>query len=452
MIATKQSEQAAAVNAAALLALALLIGGGGTPAPMPEMVLQVASALVLGWWLYQQPEALQQVPRPVWWIAGLITALHLSQLVPLPPSLWQALPGRSAQAAALELVQAKTSWRPISLSPARTLASLLCALAALGVLLLASILGNAARWRLIQITAFAGLATVVVGALQIKGEAGNVLRFYNPEQVWLTGFQANRNSTADLILIALLAVAALLWRIRQQRSLPEYLIPIGLLICDSALVTALFLTGSRTGLALLPLVLLSQFAIFRIGRETQWFNLGRWTAGAIAIVALAAAALRNNRTVAVVFDRFTLQGEFRPELWRDSIFALGQYWPIGSGQGTFVPVMIAAERLEVVDPTIPNRAHNDFLELAIEGGLPALLALLTIGVILLRAAWRAHQHESGETRVQALFAASSLCLLALHSLVDYPLRSMSLAALAAATAGMLFPAQTKRPGSEESHV
>lgn len=452
MVATKQSEKAEAVSAAVLLALALLIGGGGTPAPMPEMVLQVASALAMGWWLYQQPEALQQVPRPVWWIAGLIAALHLTQLIPLPPSLWQALPGRSPQAAALELVQAEASWRPVSLSPARTLASLLCALAALGVLLITSTLGSTARWRLIQITALAGLATVIVGALQVKGEAGNVLRFYNPEQVWLTGFQANRNSSADLILIALLAVAALLWRMRQQRSLPGYLIPIALVISDSALITALFLTGSRTGLALLPLVLLTQFTIIRIGRETQWLNLVRWTAGAIAIVALTATALRNNRTVAVVLDRFTLQGEFRPELWRDSIFALGQYWPTGSGQGTFVPVMIAAERLEVVDPTIPNRAHNDFLELAIEGGLPALLALLTIGVFLLRAAWRAQQRESGETRVQALFAASSLCLLALHSLVDYPLRSMALAALAAATAGMLFPAQTKRPGSEESQV
>lgn len=451
VIAPEQS-RAGSISAAILLGLSLLLGGGGTPAPLPELVLQVASALVLGCWIYREPDVLQRVPSAVWWIIGLITALHLMQLVPLPPALWQALPGRSAAIASLTLVQGEDSWRPLSLSPLRTVASLLCAISALGVLLITSILHSAARWRLLQTIALIGLATLVVGVGQIKGEAGNPLRFFNPQQVWLTGFQANRNSTADIILIAMLAGAALLWRLRQRQRQPALLVPSALLLFDLTMIAALYLTGSRTGLILLAPVLLVQFLIVQTGRRTQWRGLLPWAAGVMALAVLAANFLRGNRTIVAVIDRFTLEGEFRPELWRDSVFALGQYWPAGSGQGTFVPVMIAAERLEVVDPTLPNRAHNDFLELAIEGGLPGVLILLVIGAILLHAALRALRSEPEERRVQTLFAVAALFLLMLHSLVDYPLRSMALAAVSAAAAGILFRARPKRTGSEESQV
>lgn len=449
VVAARQSD-AGALCAAGLLAVALLIGGGGSPSPLPEMVLQVMSALVLGIWLHLRPAALRNVPREAWWIAGLITALHLLQLVPVPPALWQALPGRSAQISALELIGAEQTWRPLSLSPARTLASLLCAVSALVLLLITSTLENSARWRLIQVVAVAGLATLLVGVVQVKGEVGNPLRFHNPEQVWLTGFQANRNSTADLILIAMLAGAAMAWRWGNEQDLPPWPVRASALGFTLALATALFLTGSRTGLMLLPLVLATQLLIVRAGYGTSRRSLLAWTTTAVALGGLTLFALRNNRTVAAVLDRFTLEGEFRPELWRDAAYALAQYWPAGSGQGTFVPVMIAAERLEVVDPTVPNRAHNDFLELAIEGGLPGVLVAFAIAALLLRAVWHSLHRTSGEARVQTLFAVSSLCLLMLHSLVDYPLRSMALAGLAAATAGMLFPARTRRPGSEES--
>lgn len=451
MVAARQPDKKT-ISAAVLLALALLFGGGGSPAPMPELVLQVVSALVFGVWLYRQPEGLRIVPRPVWWIAGMLPALHLMQLVPLPPALWHSLPGRSGQFATLELVSAGQSWRPLSLSPSRTVASLLCVLSALSVLLITSTLSIAARWQLIQITAVAGLATLIVGVLQLKGELGSLLNFYNAGQAWLSGFQANRNSTADVILIAMLAGAAVLWHQEKRLNLPPLLIGASIVILDFPMSAALFLTGSRTGLVLLPLVLIAQFVILQSRRKQLWHSLFRWVAGAIALTAIALTALHENRAVAATMARFTLEGEFRPELWRDALFALGRYWPIGAGQGTFVPVMIAAERLEVVDPTIPNRAHNDFLELAIEGGAPALLVLLAIGAILLRAAWQALRQQSGDGRVQALFAAPALGLLAIHSLVDYPFRSMTLSTLAAAAAGMLFSPQARRSGLEEAQA
>lgn len=434
--------------ASVLLSISLLLGGGGSPSPWPELVLQVLTALTLGWWLHRQPDALTLVPIGAWWIAGLITALHLLQLVPLPPAIWHALPGRSVEVAALELVGAEQQWKPLSLSPDRTLASLLCALPALALLLLTTTLGTAERWRLIVIVTIAGGITLLLGAAQIKGATGNPLRFYNPEQAWLTGFFANHNSTADFILITLVATAALAWR---SRHLAPSLLPfVTLAAIDLALLTGVFLTASRTGIALAPVALVAQVLILRRGSHKHGLTLVAGSACVAMVSAISFTALRNNRAVAIVTERFTLDGEFRPELWRDARFALAQYWPFGAGQGSFVPVLIAAERLEIVDPTISNRAHNDFLELAIEGGLPGLLVLALIGIVLFRTA-RATWHAAGpDADVQVIFAMASLMVLALHSLVDYPLRSMALAGLAAVAAGMLFPPPAARPGSSRS--
>jgi len=438
--------------AAIMLGLALLLGGGGSPAPLPELALQVTTGLIFCWWLLRNPAGVALVPQAAWWIVALPTALHLAQLIPLPPGVWQSLPGRSAQLAALELVQAENSWRPLTLSPARTLASLLCLLSALALLLIASTLAAISRWWLIAILAIAGAVTVIIGMAQIIGAPGNPFRFFSPAQTWLTGFQANRNSTADLLLIAMLALATVAWKLQQpgHAQLSPALIGAGLFACTMVLALALFLTGSRTGLLLLPPVLLMQFIIVKTGRCVGLVRPAAATAIIAAVVAGALTLLRDNRMIGAVLARFTLDGEFRPELWRDSLFALDQTWPAGSGQGTFVPVMIAAERLEVIDTTLPNRAHNDFLELAIEGGLPALFAFAAIAAILTRAAWHCLHERDPCVRVQARFAASTLCVLMLHSLVDYPLRSMALAAVAAIAAGILFPAKAKgggRPGS-----
>ncbi|HEX4848735.1 MAG TPA: O-antigen ligase family protein [Novosphingobium sp.] len=444
----------AGLCAAGLLAVSLVLGGGGSPAPLPEIAVQLTAALVAAIWLLSGGTASpwQRAPSTAWYLAGLIVLLPALQLIPLPPALWHSLPGRDDKRAALELVGAAQDWRALSLSPARTLASLLAAAAAALCLVLAATLDAAGRRRLIGVAALGGLATLLVGAAQLSGGPGNPLRFFDPEQIYLTGFQANHNSTADVILIAMLAMAAA-GRHALDRGLVR-LSPLQLVLTvaavDAVMVLGLFLTGSRAGLALLPVVLVFQILILRRGDTAQrapvrWGRAGLVVGGLLALAAGAAAILRDNRAIGLVLDRFTLAGEFRPQLWADSLFALGQYWPAGSGQGTFAPVLMAVERLEVVDPTLPNRAHNDYLELAIGGGLPGVILLGIIGLLIGRLAWRALRQPPAGGRAAVLFAQGTLAVIALHSLVDYPLRSMALAALAATAVGLLIPARPEHP-------
>ena len=437
----------AALIAAALLALTLVLGGGGSPAPLLEIALQGGVALAALTILIASPATIQQIPTAAWRIAALVVIIPLVQLIPLPPSWWQALPGRAAQLAALELSGPADGWRALTLSPSRTLASLLAALSAMLCLVLAAALDRRGRYRLMATVAGIGVLSLLVGAAQLSGGAGNPFRFFDREQIFLTAFQANHNSTADLLLAAMLALAAWArhWLDRGTVQPSGWQLAAAVIVADGVMILALVLAGSRAGIALLPIALVFQYLILQPDARFNWAKAGLSAIGTLALGIAAFFVLRHNRAIEAIAGRFDFTGEFRVELWRDSLYALGQYWPAGSGQGTFVPVMMAVERLEVVDPTLPNRAHNDYLELLIGAGLPGALVIAAVGVLVLHAIWRALRQPPAGSRSQVLFATGTLVIMAVHSLVDYPLRSMALAALTATAVGLLIPGRTIEP-------
>jgi O-antigen ligase len=303
------------------------------------------------------------------------------------------------------------------------------------------------------VIAAAGLLTLVVGALQLSGGPDSALRFYGPSDRVLLGFQANRNSTADLMLIALVAVPALVVELARRDRFPlSRGFVVGTSLAGMTLGTlGVVLTASRTGIALLPLALLGGAIVLR-----TWLGLSpqRLAAGAlVALMALGAAAwlLWNNAVLTRVTDRLSFTGELRPELWRDSLFVARQHFPWGVGMGDFVPAILAGERLEVVRESLPNRAHNDYLELAVEAGAFGLAALGAISATLVQAARKALRQAATGSAALTIFAITALTLLALHSLVDYPMRSMALACLGAACAGLLLPARTESDPASTSN-
>ena len=166
---------------------------------------------------------------------------------------------------------------------------------------------------------------------------------------------------------------------------------------------------------------------------------------AIPFAALAAWQ-SGNSALASVAERFALADDARREMWRDAWFATTQAWPFGVGMGGAQPAMISAERLEVLDPLLPNRVHNDYLELALEGGLAAMLLLAVIALVLTVAAWRSWRKRPSDRHLTAL-GIVILMVAAAHSVVDYPLRSMALACLIGTGAGLLM--STPRP--RETH-
>jgi O-antigen ligase len=354
------------------------------------------------------------------------------------------LPGRASEAAALGLVGAGARWMPWSVAPARSLASLLALIPPAAAMVLMARAGTSSRWWTLAAIAAIGLVSVVVGAGQLAGGESRLLRFYGESHIgFLTGFQANRNAAADVLLIAMLALAAL-----DVRSKPAWRPLTGAAL--AALAVAVFLTGSRAGIALMAPVL-AGIAVWR-GREPLRRLRPRarlaGTFGVLAATAAVVLVLAANPTARRMAARFSQGHDPRPELWTDTLYAIGQTWPMGSGLGSFVPVFVAAERLEVVDQSFPNRAHNDYLEFVLEAGLPGLVVLSALAAWLI---WRLvvglRRAESEAARAELVFAGATLALLGLHSVVDYPLRSMALATLAGVAAGIILAADGRRASS-----
>ena len=443
-----------ALVAVGLLVAVILLGGGGTPSPLMELWVQMLAGLAALAWLWLSPPDARLLPRGAfpWVLALLVALLPALQLVPLPPAIWTTLPGREVQVAALQLVGEEESWRPISLSPPRTLASLLSLFPPLLLLLMTAALAPEKRRWLIAAIAGMAILSALFGAVQLAAGPAAPRLYAASHEFVVTGFQANRNSTADVLLIGLVALAATALAFpqaagtkpggeRTPRTGGWWLGGLGLLLCLGTVLTA-----SRTGIALLPVALLACWFLLRRGGAGR----ARERAAALAAGFLAAALagaflLRNNTALKTVAARFDFVGVSRLDIWADSLFVVQQYWPFGAGMGTFIPSYAAAERLEAVDPTLTNRAHNDYLELAVEAGAFGLLILALVAALLAFSAIQASRRRARDS-VQLVFGGATLLIVAAHSMVDYPLRSIALASLAAVAAGMF----AAPPGSRET--
>lgn len=435
------------VVATVFLAALLALGGGGSPAPLAELACQLLAAIALGLWLVNSPGKRPALPKGLIALTALAVIVPLIQLVPLPPALWQALPGRESMTAALELAGASEHWRALSVSPYRTLASVLALGPPLVMLWFAALASERELRLLVVAVAIMTMLAVVVGAGQLAQGSGGWLDFYATGEVGvLHGFNANRNTAADVLLIGIPALATVWsqWPSGQTRT-----VSIAFGGAAALLMLGVFLTGSRTGIAMIAIALGFAVAILRTksgaSASPQRFGAKGWALlGGAGLVAVATVWWwREIPAFARVLARFDFSGEFRPELWRDAWFAAGQYWPVGSGLGTFHPAMLPAERLEVVDPLLPNRAHNELLEVAIEGGLPLLACWAAIAAIVLVRLHRALVQPGHLPRPYILFSTATIAIAALHSLVDYPLRSMAMAGLVAMSAGIVLLAGSR---------
>ena len=454
-----------ALVAALFLACAIVLGGGGSPNPGTEVVLQLTFVVAgLAWLWVPVPRSPTPVPRSraFWLICGLVLALPLVQLVPLPPGVWTNLGGQADRAAALALVGREHSWQPLTHSPPRTLAALLAIVPALFAFFATAALDARGRtWIAGAITAMALVASLF-GALQVSLGPAGAPYLYAQNSPSLTGFQAYHNAAADVLLIGIAATTAFLMPfLSPRRSQGDYadrafvpdrrvawIVFAGLL---AVLFFAVLLTASRTGIALLPLVLAGVWLMLlqaTADRDRLRFVPAIAALAAVPVVAFAALQA-GNTALGNIAERFIFSDDPRRELWRDGWFAMTQAWPYGVGMGGGQPALIAAERLEVLDPFVPNRVHNDYLELALEGGLLALALLAVVAVVLVAAAWRSWRGRPDERHLTGL-GVVILLVAAVHSFVDYPLRSMALACLMGTGAGLLMRTPRKLATNEPS--
>lgn len=425
------------VQVTALIVIACLFGGGGVAYGLANLVVQLAAIFLLAvngsavWQVFRRGPSLLAVPL----FASL--ALPLLQLVPLPPSVWTELPGRGLMTEALAAVGPQ-GWRPATVSTARTFVAFLGLIAPFTVIAV----GLAARKPAVDLAMQAfiavGVVGVLLGAAQVLGGSGTAMLY--PETTApgvMTGFFANRNSTALFMVCCLLLLCG------RPVGKPLSARWIASFSAVLLLTVGVVLTQSRTGLVLLALPLglallktVAGLADRKRGATSGNAGRGMLVAGlamATVLVGIAAvsAALPHSR-LDTVLARFDKSGEQRPAIWEDARYSAQRFWPVGAGMGTFDEVFQVDESLENITPRRAGRAHNDYLEIAIEAGAAGFVLIGLWALWILWATWSAIGSAVGaDQRWRALTGTGILLAIALQSLLDYPLRNQTMLCLAA---------------------
>lgn len=224
-----------------------------------------------------------------------------------------------------------------------------------------------------------------------------------------------RNQLASLLAIGLASAWYLRSRVTDRLAR-------GALAVSVVLVSvACALTSSRTGL--LQWVLLCGLAFLAPWRGAPaWWR--RWALLAAASYALALVLVPPLVVWLAGEAPTTLAGRLsadlgcvsRKVLWSNALYLIGQHpwvgWGLGAMDYAHHVTLYPGERFCL----IVDNAHNLFLQVGVELGLPA--ALLLLAVMVLAVLWGRPWRERAPHR---LLAWAILGLILLHSMVEYPL-------------------------------
>ena len=440
--------------AAFVVALAMLFGGGTRQGLWSDVLVELPALLLLPWAISRL--AARQLGRLGRWALVLfcaIVVLPLLQLVPLPPALWSALAGRGQFAAAYQAVGMPIPWMPITLAPNETWRGFLSLLPSATIFLtMLSLDAKARRVLVIIVLAFA-LISVPLDLLQMLDGLDSALRFYaitNLDRA--VGFFANANHQAAFLYCAIPLAAAFALKTPDGRGQSRRYDSLILTLSLAGIVVAISLTLSRAG-AILGFVsgLLSLALALRHHRGRSGRRLLIYAAGAIAAALLIGFQFGFVDMLQRTAD-IGLMGDLRWPVAEVTWRAARNFLPLGSGFGTFVPVYEIFAPPTLLHREYVNHAHDDWLELWLTGGVPALVLLAGFLLWFFSAAIPAwlRDHSSIGVRDIALARAGSIVVLLLlaHSIVDYPLRTIDLSVLLAICCGLLIPSIRADRGTE----
>lgn len=417
-----------------VVALALL-GGSSRPDPIQNAGLRPIAALLLIPALYRLRTADLAGARSMVGLGAVMLAWMILQLIPMPPFLWQALPAREGIAELDALVGMQGVWRPLSLAPFRGQNAVFGLIIPIIALLLALPSRIKANSVFIVITGL-GVLNAAFGILQVIGGPKSAFYlFAMASRGAPAGLFANENHSAVFSSIALLVIARLATD-GQSRSLPSW---IKLLLAPAYvfILLAVLVSGSRAGLATTVLSLgagglmmwlgyrprsLVRPAAERSIKSSRRSGTALLAAGGAALILVVGAFLLFDRAPA--FKALMASSSFNDLRWSLSpilIAMMGEHWLFGTGFGTFDVVYRLYEPTDLLFPLYVNQAHNDWAQLVIEGGLPAVACLLGLIAWLCAAILRLARRDSAGAIL--VFWVAWIAIIMAASAVDYPLRT-----------------------------
>jgi len=172
------------------------------------------------------------------------------------------------------------------------------------------------------------------------------------------------------------------------------------------------------------LILVRRPILVALRKYPRWITWMLLPTTVLLIGVLVSASIEADRAVSIrrVLD-LDATGELRQRTLPTVLSMTKDYLPFGTGMGSFDPIFRMHEPFDLLKPTYFNHAHNDFVEIVLDGGLFGL-ALLIAGIgwwawASLRA-WRAPPNSGV---LVARTGSVILLLVMIASAFDYPART-----------------------------
>lgn len=434
-----------------LLLLAPLYKAGNRPLPLLLIELAAIGLLVTlaacgalrATWL--------GLPRPLLAAIGILLAYPLLQLVPLPDSVWRALPGHAPYAAVLEQFAgtgATGVHRAISVVPSATEYGWLALLLPLACLLAVQWLAPAQVVRLLLLLAISTGAEGLLGLVQV-GAGGESIFYLRNDQAYgtATGTFVNRNHLAAMLAMMLPVIVGLLvYGIVRGRHHPrrrgfafdaEAMSQRALVFGSAVLVLlCLVFTRSRAGIATAFVGLaFSSILLVRARAGLKYANL---IVAGVVVTGLVLAALIGLAPILEKWepDQLRLSGQGRLALSAATLRGAIEFLPFGSGLSTFASVF---PRFQVgAFGGYIDHAHNDYMQLFMELGLaaPVIVGLLLVAYAT-RMAELLRRERGRSFTVLQIAAGVGLLPMILHSVFDFSLHMPANALWFATLAGVM---------------
>ena len=419
--------------------LLVFLTGGGSRADIQSLIfLRPLSVLVCTYGLWGLTwHHIRQYAFTFSFAAALFVLVGL-HLVPLPPIIWELLPGRELISEIDRTASLGDVWRPISMIPSGTWNALFSLFVPLAVLIVGAQLSREQRFQLLPFLISCGVVSGIIGLLQTISAPDSLLYLYEVTNYGTAvGLFANRNHQAMLLgcLFPLLAIYALptIGNTFQTQMRLWTSIAIGIFIVPLILVT-----GSRGGLFLgiigimvIPFLYYSPKRNDTKSRKT----LSRYLKLAVfGILILSLVLLTIIFSRAEAFDRLVALDkidEDRLQIWPVIAKISWKYFPVGSGVGSFVEIYQIDEPLALATTEYTNHAHNDWLEIYMTSGLLGLALAASAIAGWFRTSFAAWKFPRARTREISFARLGSIIILiiALGSIGDYPSRVPSIMCL-----------------------
>jgi O-antigen ligase len=386
--------------------------------------------LAMAAWLAIKPDHTSGALRPAHLVVpALLLAIGLLQLCPLPEGLFRLL-------GAPRNSHGGSHWEALSLAPYQTRSELLVLLTCVVTFILAILVSaeRSRKRRVIYCLVMLGVGEAFYGLIQYLANWQNIFWYakrYDLQEA--TGTYINRNHFAGLLEMVLpFAVCLALYegeratssgkhRSRRPKgfnpSLPKAVLWLG---ASVVVVAAIVFSRSRMGLLCACASLIVVLGLNALQRKAVPVAL----TAAFLILSLSFAAWIGLRPALNRFENvgqeLSGQQESRLSVWPGTLKVICERPLIGSGLGAF-PIAYTAFQSTFLTKFM-NHAHNDYLELSADLGVPAAVALFaSIVWVLSRGIRTFFRAASRFERDISLACVGSIAAIVLHSLTDFNL-------------------------------